>query len=110
MWHASAGRVPSRESEQAAVDMLGGVGDADLGEWLERGAGGIVHVRRRLSDQEAELVGMVRDVRCTREADRRYREIIAAAGFDRSAAAALLETGRRMGELADACDRSSANG
>ena len=50
-----------------AFDALFGVGDAQLGEWVEQGDGGVVHVRRRLSVLEAARVNTVRDIRGTPE-------------------------------------------
>ncbi len=45
-------------------DALTDVGDADLGEWWERGSKpGLVHLRRRLSAAEQALTGDVRDIR-----------------------------------------------
>lgn len=50
---------------------LVGVGDVDLGQW-EDFTGYAFHLRRRLSEAEAELVGDVVDVRGTPEALRRF--------------------------------------
>lgn len=47
------------------------VGDAEAGEWAERG-NGVFHLQRRLTIAEAELVGPVVDVRRTREGQRRF--------------------------------------
>jgi len=57
---------------------LEGAGDASLGEWRERGNGGVVHIRRRLSDQErADAGGLeVRDVRGTDEERARLRALL----------------------------------
>ena len=54
---------------------LTGVGDAALGEWREVGALGVVHLRRRLSVDEAERVGPVVDVRGTWEATKRLNRM-----------------------------------
>jgi hypothetical protein len=57
VWHAS---VPSEVGESAAWVLadraLEGIGDSSLGEWVEEGADGAVHVRRRLSEEEARRV------------------------------------------------------
>lgn len=68
MWHASGnGRGNRRVSRQIARAALHGVGDPSLGEWVEDGAKGIVHVRRRLSPREQEEFGILElvDVRGT---------------------------------------------
>lgn len=49
---------------------LAGVGDASLGEWREW-SGRAYHLRRRLTAEEAEQVGPVKDVRGTWEAKKR---------------------------------------
>lgn len=58
-----------RELRRLALRVLDGVGDARLGQWEEQH--GAYHVRRRLTDREALLVGPVEDVRGTDEAKRR---------------------------------------
>lgn len=65
MWHASGRSIGGQSSAQIARNALRGVGDATLGEWLESGSRGIVHVRRRLSLGEQETFGIpfVRDIR-----------------------------------------------
>lgn len=75
VWHAS---VASHHSVGASPDRLLGiaaavltaVGDAHLGEWRELGDVA-VHLRRRLTPAEAAVVGPVRDVRGTWEAQKR---------------------------------------
>lgn len=62
--------MPDQELRRIAFDLLDGYGDASLGEWEEKGASAF-HLRRRLSDAEAALVGPVVDVRGTEEAGRR---------------------------------------
>ena len=64
MWHASAGSlVLTREDLEAhARRMIRGVGDASLGEWVERERTtpegiAVVHVRRRLTPAEQARVG-----------------------------------------------------
>ena len=71
MWHASIAEFPPRPMVDPVVTALArglargaldGVGDATLGEWLQVGDAA-VHLRRRLSAAEAELVGPVVDIR-----------------------------------------------
>lgn len=53
-----------------AMRALHGVGDHDLGQWLERPRA-VLHIRRRLSLAEVLATGMVmRDVRGTPDYDR----------------------------------------
>jgi hypothetical protein len=54
--------------------VLDGVGDATLGEWYESG-GLAFHVRRRLSEVEARIVGTVVDIRETPEALQRFERM-----------------------------------
>lgn len=73
VWHVSIKpRVPmsARAVEKLAAKVLVGVGDARRGEWTDNGLarGGALHLRRRLTDVEAMLVGPVVDIRCTSEA------------------------------------------
>ena len=82
MWHASAGSFAlSRDSIEAhARRMIRGVGDASLGEWVERERTtpqgiAVVHVRRRLTPAEQVQVGPVRDIRGTPELRRRAATI-----------------------------------
>lgn len=90
MWHVSTASQRLFLSERALLNValaeLAGVGDADLGEWIELG-GRAVHVRRRLSAEEEALVGPVIDIRGTAEAAERlwkvakllpirYREVV----------------------------------
>ena len=47
---------------------LKGVGDAQLGEWVNRrqdASKKFLHIRRRLTEEEAEIIGPVIDVRGT---------------------------------------------
>ena len=53
---------------------LAGVGDSSLGEWSEW-TGRAYHLRRRLTDSEAALVGPVKDVRGTWEAEKRAKAV-----------------------------------
>ena len=69
MWHASARSADEPTSWAVAGRALLGVGDANLGEWRELGPrGDTVHLRRRLSEVEAETFDLVvRDIRGTAE-------------------------------------------
>lgn len=78
VWHASVGlggrdiRGYERQLIQIAQHtVLHGVGDAALGEWIEYSTRAM-HVRRRLTPDEAQAVGPTRDVRGTAEGERRY--------------------------------------
>ena len=71
MWHASVRAHRVAASERAlrlvACAVLDGAGDAAAGEWCERGAADVVHLRRRLSRAEQALVGPALDVRGTED-------------------------------------------
>ena len=58
-----------------ALVVMEGIGDDNLGQWIDERAtdGGlnVVNVRRRLTDEEAQLAGGVRDIRGTAEFDKR---------------------------------------
>ena len=64
------GNVPDEHLEDLAFTILEGVGDESLGTWFQMSPG-IFHLRRRLSADEASLIGPVVDVRGTPEAARR---------------------------------------
>ena len=76
MWHASisfgrpSSRNDRRRSPAIAERALQGVGARGLGEWREEGDKAY-HLRRRLSDEEADEVGPVIDIRGTDEAKQR---------------------------------------
>lgn len=57
---------------------LEGVGDAALGEWSEDGTHGrgVYHLRRRLSEAEAQHVNAVCDIRGTEDERRRLRALL----------------------------------
>lgn len=78
VWHASARAINDPSSWGMAEHALAGVGDPELGEWRERGHGGVMHIRRRLSDAErAALGGLgVRDIRGTAEEKARMRALL----------------------------------
>ncbi len=57
VWHASARASNEGLAWAIAGRALLNVGDAKLGEWREVGNGGVVHLRRRMTDAEREFVG-----------------------------------------------------
>jgi hypothetical protein len=77
VWHASARGATQRESLRIARLGLQGVGAATLGEWTDTvGMGrGIVHVQRRLTDEEREAHAVPEpyDIRGTDEERDRLR-------------------------------------
>lgn len=76
VWHTSVRPiqlVSEKELRRMTNRVLDGVGDARLGEWVERHES--MHVRRRLSEVEALLVGPVVDIRGTDEALRRAQAV-----------------------------------
>jgi hypothetical protein len=83
VWHASASAGDPFTARNLVTSALAGVGDAALGEWVERGGTGrfgpVVHVRRRLSVEEAQRVPPLRDIRGTPEAHQRRRALLRAA-------------------------------
>lgn len=81
VWHASAQHLDGPAASLAACrEALDGVGDATLGEWIEEGQRApIMHLKRRVSEAEADLVGGIRDIRGTPELKRRARELLRAA-------------------------------
>jgi hypothetical protein len=71
VWHASVSRGDAISRRLIALEVLRGIGNADDGEWWE--VGGIAdHLRRRLSAEEARVIGPVIDVRTTAEGARRF--------------------------------------
>ena len=86
VWHASARAATEPISWAIAGRALLNVGDAKLGEWREVGNGGVVHLRRRLSDAERAAMGGldVCDIRNTPEEYSRLRALFAAAPHLRS--------------------------
>lgn len=76
MWHAStmmrSGLLLPDEHllRTGAFDALKGIGDESRGQW-EEWTGKIYHVKRRLSRQEQRQTGDARDIRGTREAQKR---------------------------------------
>ena len=79
VWHVSARGATGSISWAMAQRALRSVGDAGLGEWRESGSNGVVHIRRRLTEEE-RMVGRrdplpVRDIRGTEEEQRRFRRL-----------------------------------
>ncbi len=77
VWHASVAQAreyPMMRRETLAREVLDGLGDASLGEWVEEGERA-VHVRRRLTATEAVPIGEVVDVRGTPDAATRVRAL-----------------------------------
>jgi hypothetical protein len=78
VWHASVSysgrfKIPEVVRMDRCRHVLAGVGDARLGEWVEVGNHGVLHLRRRLSDAECAEFGLsVRNIRRTHEARERY--------------------------------------
>lgn len=77
-------------SEPRAFKALEGVGDASLGEWVER-TPKAVHIRRRISESEQMVVGGVRDIRGSEEATSRLETLFAVAPHLKPFAAAIGE-------------------
>jgi hypothetical protein len=80
VWHAS---VSGRLTFDAPVLLaqaqkaLHGVGDAQLGEWMER-PGRVLHLRRRLTAHEMRTAGIdgPRDIRGTAEEEKRLAKVM----------------------------------
>ena len=68
--------LPESALEQVARSELAGVGDAELGEWVEW-SGYAYHVRRRLTLREQTGIGPAVDVRGTPEAGKRVKAALA---------------------------------
>lgn len=76
VWHASVMTGSVLASSLAARHALDGVGDAEAGEWEERGKA--VHIRRRLSAAEAINSGLTMlDLRGTKEGHNRLLKLFA---------------------------------
>ena len=87
MWHVSVASSirPMVTLIGKAEKVIEGVGDRELGQWVEvvedtpyAPGKRVVHIRRRLSDEEAALVGPVKDIRGTGDMEKRVRKV---AGF-----------------------------
>lgn len=74
MWHVSVAHQKLAKRREIAERALYGVGDRRLGQWREN-RGRAYHIRRRLTDNEAALVGPLLDIRNTIEADGRARAV-----------------------------------
>jgi hypothetical protein len=80
VWHCSVAsklEYPIMRRETLAREVLEGVGDGRLGEWIED-ARVAFHLRRRLTAVEACVIGPVIDVRGTPEGMRRVRALLQA--------------------------------
>ena len=62
--------MPRKYVENLARKQLAGVGDRGRGEWVEF-TDKACHVRRRLSAEEELVIGPVKDIRGTKEAEER---------------------------------------
>lgn len=71
------------EARTIARQALAGVGDADLGEWIETSPSGVVHIRRRLRAEEQAAAGIAcaRDIRGTTEERERVLRLVADAPY-----------------------------
>ena len=78
VWHASIADPINRRRADAlfaiAEGELDGVGDR-AHEWREIGNVGVVHLRRRLTDDEAAPIGPVCDIRGSWEATKRLNAV-----------------------------------
>jgi hypothetical protein len=64
VWHASGRGKDVLTSRWLAMRAMEGCGSALLGQWVEdQRAGGVIHVRRRLTPAEATHVNELRDIR-----------------------------------------------
>lgn len=81
MWHVSAQHPDGQDASlEACFAALEDVGDAAKGEWVEEGIRRpLMHLKRRLSDAEDELVGGIKDLRGSKEQRVRVRELLVAA-------------------------------
>jgi ribosomal protein L13E len=79
VWHASISEPPWRRRDVGdlfaiAEQALAGVGDATAGEWREVGDVA-VHLRRRLTAEEAAPIGPAVDIRGTWEHHKRIERL-----------------------------------
>lgn len=97
VWHASAQASQESIAWAMADRALRGVGDPGLGEWRETGRNGVMHIRRRLTDQERRLARhprdvdqlQVRDIRGSDEEAQRLRRLVRDAPYLRPIVDAL---------------------
>ncbi len=68
-----------------------GIGDASLGEWVER-TPKAVHIRRRMSEQEQMVIGEARDIRGSEEAAERLQVLFTTAPHLEKFAVAIGES------------------
>ena len=84
MWHASVcGDKPAKQLVKLCLNVLSGTGNKKRQWWDQGIARGlrVVHLRRRLREDESRLVGPVRDIRGTDEVLKRAEEIASITGF-----------------------------
>lgn len=75
VWHASvAGKFAAKVRRRLALEVLQGVGVPEL-QW-EQDRSVAYHIRRRLTPEEQQSVGEVKDLRGTFEGGMRYREAL----------------------------------
>ncbi len=77
VWHASARSRNPIAAVSLASRILEGVGSKAFGEWVELGNRGVVHIRRRLTHDEAKMVNELRDIRGTTEERERLCALLA---------------------------------
>lgn len=80
VWHASGRGLRESDSWTIAEHAIRAVGDASLGEWRAPGTAGsgVVHLRRRLTAEEAATYGhVVRDIRGSDEEQVRLARVYA---------------------------------
>lgn len=70
MWHTSVSHPDAKIRAQVARKVVKGLGSEKLGEWREQGQH-VFHLRRRLTIDEEETVGAVKDLRGTQEGSKR---------------------------------------
>lgn len=85
VWHASGRGKNENASKRIALAGIVGVGDPKLGQWVDlKGVrGGIVHVQRRLTDEERETFEVPEpyDIRGTEEEQRRIAAVLTEAPY-----------------------------
>lgn len=85
VWHASGQGKNANASKRIALSGIVGVGDPRLGQWIDlKGVrGGIVHVQRRLTEEERAVFGVPEpyDIRGSEEERRRIASVYAEAPY-----------------------------
>jgi len=75
VWHVSVSRALHPQLVAAAKEELAGVGLSKGPQWWEQGPKAL-HLRRRLTDEEAKHTGGVLDIRNSPEQMLRYAAVI----------------------------------